>query len=177
MSPADTVPLLRAFHARVERAVLAHGGVLERFMGDGALIIFGVPDPSAHDAAAALACARALVEDVRCWNIDLAAEGQKPLDVSAGVHFGPVVMARLGGETQAEMTAAGDTVNVASRIEKLTRDHDATIAISGAVVAAIAEPERAALMAGFAEVPTQEIRGRVGKIAIWVKPRERVGAA
>ena len=77
-----------------------------------ALVIFGVPNPSAHDAAAALACAVALVEDVRCWNIEVAAEGQKPLDVSAGIHYGPVVMARLGGETQAEMTAAGDTVNV-----------------------------------------------------------------
>jgi len=97
--------------------------------------------------------------------------------VSVGIHYGPVVMARLGGEEQAEITPAGDTVNVASRIEKLTRDHDATIAISEAVVAAVPEAGRAALMAGFAQVPTQEIRGRVGKIAIWVKPRERVGAA
>jgi adenylate cyclase len=177
MSPAATVPLLRAFHARVERAVLAHGGVLERFMGDGALVIFGVPEPSAHDAAAALGCARTLVDDVRRWNRELAGEGQRPLDVSVGIHYGPVVMARLGGDAQAEITPAGDTVNVASRIEKLTRDHDATIAISGAVVAAIVEPERTALMTGFAEVPTQEIHGRVGKIAIWVKPRERASAA
>ncbi len=58
MSPADTGPLLRAFHGRVERAVLAHGGLLERFMSDGALVIFGVPNPNANGAAAALACAR-----------------------------------------------------------------------------------------------------------------------
>jgi adenylate cyclase len=177
MNPADTIPLLRAFHGRVERAVLAHGGVLERFMGDGALVIFGVPNPGPHDAASALACARALADDIRCWNIDLAGEGQQPLDVSAGIHYGPVVMARLGGEAQAEITAAGDTVNVASRIEKMTREHGATIAISDAVVAALPADERDALMAGFEQVPTQAIRGRVGRVAIWVKPRDRVTAS
>lgn len=177
MSPADTVPLLRAFHGRIERAVLAHGGVLERFMGDGALVIFGVPEPGPRDAAAALGCARVLVDDMRAWNVELAGKGQQPIDVSVGIHYGPVVMARLGGEAQAEITPAGDTVNVASRIEKLTREHNATIAISEAVVAAIPPDERDALLAGFEPVPTQAIRGRTGRVAIWVKPRERATAA
>jgi len=176
MSPADTVPLLRAFHGRIERAVLAHGGVLERFMGDGALVIFGVPNPGPRDAAAALACARALADDMGAWNRDLAGAGEQPIDVSMGIHYGPVVMARLGGDAQAEITPAGDTVNVASRIEKLTREHNATIAVSEAVIAAIAAEDRDALTAGLEPVPTQAIRGRTGRVGIWVKPRERPAA-
>ncbi len=168
LPPADTVTFLRDFHGRIERAVLAHGGVLEQFMGDGAMVIFGVPTPKAEDAASALACARDLVEDIRQRNAQLVAQGQAPFDLSVGIHYGPVVIARLGGPTQAQITAAGDTVNVASRLETLTRAHGATIAISDAVVDAVGAVGRVDLLAGFEELPNQTIRGRVERLVVWI---------
>ena len=168
MAPAETVHFLRDFHRRIERAVLAHGGMVEQFMGDGAMVIFGVPAPSDRDAVAALACARHLVRTVRQWTDELTKAGLAPLRIGIGIHYGPVVIARLGGDEQRQLTAAGDTVNVASRLEALTRPHDAVIAISGAVVTAVQAAGREDLLAGFVELPAQPIRGREEKLPVWV---------
>jgi adenylate cyclase len=168
MAPAETAQFLREFHRRIEAAVLAHGGVLDRFTGDGAMVIFGVPAPHSDDAVSALACARELTQEMAQWNAELAVDGSPPLRIRIGVHFGSVVIATLGGETQRQLTAAGDTVNVASRLEALMRGRGAAIAISGAVVEAVRAAGRAELLAGFAPLPDQPIRGRKGRIAVWV---------
>jgi adenylate cyclase len=169
MAPEATVRFLRDFHGRIERAMLAHGGVLEQFIGDGAMVVFGVPSPGPKDAAAALAAALDLLADIRKRNAELEAKGEQPFRVSVGIHCGPVVVARLGGPTQAQMSTSGDTVNVASRLEKLTRDHGAAIAISGAVVEAVKAAGGADLLQGFERVATQTVRGRAGQLSIWVK--------
>ena len=116
-----------------------HGGVPLQFMGDGAMVVFGVPRPGPGVAAAALAAARDLAADISGWNHELCATGAAPLAIGIGIHHGPVVITLLGGRTQVQLTAAGDTVNVASR-----------------------------LLDGFTELPTQEIRGREGRLSVWV---------
>ena len=168
MTPAETAQFLRNFHYRVERAVLEEGGVLEQFTGDGAMVIFGLPSPNANDAAAALACARALVADITAWSRDLAAAGDEPMRVGVGVHYGPVVIARVGGHKQIHLTATGDTVNVASRLEALTRTYNANIIVSEALVSAVRAVRREDLLADFAALAPQAIRGRDEKIGIWV---------
>jgi adenylate cyclase len=80
-------------------------------------------------------------------------------------------MARLGGPTQAQISAAGDTVNVASRLEKLTRAHGAVIAVSEAVVAAVRKSGRSDLLEGFESIAAQTIRGRVGRLSVWIRRR------
>jgi adenylate cyclase len=168
MAPEETVPFLRDFHGRIERAMLAHGGVLEQFMGDGAMVVFGVPQPGPESAAAALAAARDLVQDIRQHSETLVAAGEAPFQVSVGIHYGPVVVARLGGPTQAQLSTSGDTVNVASRLENLTREHHAAIAISGEVYEAVKITGRGELLEGFELLATHAVRGRVGRLAIWV---------
>jgi adenylate cyclase len=172
MAPEDTVRFLRDFHGRIERAMLAHGGVLEQFMGDGAMVVFGVPRPGPESAAAALAAAYDLLQDIRQHNETLVAADEAPFQISIGIHYGPVVVARLGGPTQAQLSTSGDTVNVASRLENLTREHDAAIAISGEVFEAVKAAGRGALLKGFELLATHGVRGRVGRLAIWVS-RER----
>jgi len=168
MAPDETAGFLREFHSRVERAVLVHRGVLEQFMGDGAMVVFGLPVPGPRDAASALACAHDLVSDIRLWNEELSAAGRAPFGISVGIHYGPVIFARLGGPSQAQMSTAGDTVNVASRLEALTRAHGAVIAISAAVVEAVMAAGRSDLLAGFEQLPTHTVRGRIGRLSIWV---------
>ena len=175
MSPADTAHFLREFHRHIEKAVLAHGGVLEQFMGDGAMVVFGVPVAGPGDAAAALAAARDLADDIRRHNVELIAAGEAPFQISIGIHCGQVVVAQLGGPTQAQISTSGDTVNVASRLEKLTRDHGAVIAISGAVVDAVKQAGRAALLDGFEQLHAASVRGRAAPLTIWVK-KEPVAA-
>lgn len=168
IGPAGTARFLRDFHGRVEQAVLRHGGVLEQFTGDGAMVIFGVPRSGPQDAVAALACGRDLVAAVRAWNQELADSGQASVEVGVGIHFGPVVIARLGGQAQFQLTAAGDTVNLASRLEALTRTHRASIVVSESLAAKVRGLGRTDLLSGFEEVAPQAIRGRDTPVAVWI---------
>lgn len=172
LAPEETVRFLRDFHGRIEHAMLAHGGVLEQFMGDGAMVVFGVPKPGPESAAAALAAARDLFQDIRRHNAELEAAGEAPFRISVGIHYGPVVVARLGGPTQAQLSTSGDTVNVASRLENLTREHKAAIAISGEVFEAVKAAGQGELLRGFELLATHGVRGRVGRLAIWVSRAE-----
>jgi adenylate cyclase len=161
-SPGDTARFLKEFHGRLEVVVLAHGGVIQQFTGDGAMVIFGLPQPQPSDPVEALACARALVIDLARWQPDL-----RP---RAGLHFGPVAMARLGGATQAQLAAAGDIVNVASRLEAFAKERDAAIAVSDSVIRAVTAAGRRDLRAGFTALTNQPIRGREGRLTVWILP-------
>ncbi len=168
IGPGETARFLRQFHARVEQTVLRHGGVLEQFTGDGAMVMFGVPRPGPADPVAALGCGRDLVAAIRDWSAELVAAGQAPVSIGVGIHYGPVVIARLGGDTQVQLTAAGDTVNLASRLEALTRTHRAAIVVSDSLAVATRALGRGDLLAGFEEVASQAIRGREHPVAVWI---------
>ena len=167
LAPETAARFLREFHGHIERAVLAHGGMLDQFLGDGAMVIFGVRGAMADDPVAALACARQLVAATEAWSRRLAADGETPLTIRIGIHYGPVAISRLGGSAQLHFSAAGDTVNVAARLESLTKSPDSTITVSAAVVEAVRAAGRHDLLAGFTELPPQPIRGREEKLPVW----------
>lgn len=169
MSPAEAVAMLRQFHRVVERAVFANNGTLDKYMGDGAMACFGVPAPGFADAGNAIHCAKRLADDMTVWGRERAADGEPPLQIGIGLHYGPVLMGNLGGEQQFSFTVTGDAVNVASRLEALTRNHKVTIIASDAVVdaARAADPSVEADLAGFFTIPGQAIRGRNEPIDLW----------
>ncbi len=170
LSAQDSMALLRDFLARVEQAVFAEGGTLDKFQGDGAMASFGVPEPGPGDAASALRAARALADDITAWNRDRAAEALPPVDIGVGLHFGEVLVGALGGTRQFQFTVAGDTVNVASRLEAFTRTCGATIAASDALVAAARDADGHDALEGFVAMPEQTLRGRARPITIWAWP-------
>lgn len=167
LGPAGTVDFLRTLHRRLERAALDHNGLIEQFMGDGAMLIFGLPEPTTNDAASAVACARDLLDSVTAWNAELEKEGEPPVRLRIGVHYGPVVVARLGGTQQRHMSVAGETVNLASRLEQLARAMMTPILVSGAVVDATREAGREDLIEGFVPATPQHIRGRSTPLPVW----------
>ena len=181
MAPAEAIALLREFHGCVERAVFAHNGTLDKFLGDGAMTTFGPPVPGPDDAANAVAAARAVAEEAAELSRRLVEQGRPPIGIGIGLHYGPVLMGNVGGERRFEFTVVGDTVNVASRLESLTRAAKATIIASDALVgAARRTPAGAALVAEFTPLAAQPIRGREGEINVWAWParsREQVPAA
>ena len=155
MAPADAMALLRRFHTEVERAVFAHGGMVDKFMGDGAMACFGVPDPSPTAAADAVGAALALLDA-------LATTAAPPLRVGIGIHAGPVLMGDVGGATQFQFSVVGDTVNVASRLEGLTREFASPLIVSEEVFRAASSVE--ALAGRFEPLPELTIRGRAQTI-------------
>jgi adenylate cyclase len=169
MGPAATVEFLRDLHGRIERAALAHRGVIEQFMGDGAMIIFGLPEPAADDAARALAAAQQLFTDLGDWNLDLKSHGAEAVRLRVGLHYGPVVAALLGGERQGQITVAGDTVNVASRLQEMGKEHAAIIVASAEFVASVRAGGRDDLLAGLQRLTGQKVRGREETIDLWIR--------
>lgn len=161
--------LVRRLHAVIEAAVREHGGVVEKYIGDGAMILFGLPEPRYDDAARAVACARAIAEAVDRWNEERATAGEPAIAIGAGLHYGPVIVARIG-DRHAQVTAMGDSVNVASRLERVTRELSARIVLSDAVAAAVRALGRNDLMAGFSYEGERPIRGRDQTIGVWRWP-------
>jgi adenylate cyclase len=169
MAPVAAMALLRDFHERVGRAVFAHGGMVEKLMGDGALACFGVPEPDPAAAAQALRAARALQADLHAWAGERVARGEPPIRAGIGIHYGPVLMGNIGGRAQLQLSVVGDTVNVASRLEAMTREADALLIVSDEALAAAraAAPDDATLLADLEPLPELRLRGRDTPIRLW----------
>ncbi len=133
LEPSHLVAVLNGYFEAMSRAIAAHRGHLAKFLGDGLLALFGAleHDPwQAHDAVrAALAMRRALAD----YNATLAPSGVAPLVIGIGIHRGPVVAGVIGTAGLLEYGVVGRTVNLASRVEKLTRLHGADVLITTAV--------------------------------------------
>jgi adenylate cyclase len=170
LGPTATVTFLRELHGRIERSALANRGVIEQFMGDGAMIIFGLPEPKADDAARALAASQHLLDNLADWNLDLEAAGHEPVRLRIGLHYGAVIAALLGGERQGQITVAGDTVNVASRLQEMGKEHKAAIVASAEFVASVRKAHRDDMLIGMRRLADQHVRGRDEAIDLWVWP-------
>ncbi|TNE35071.1 MAG: adenylate/guanylate cyclase domain-containing protein, partial [Alphaproteobacteria bacterium] len=112
-TPERIVEVLREFHARMEAAVFENKGTLDKFLGDGLMATFGTPETSPDDALNALRCAQAMHNHMRDWNYFRQKDGQAPIRLSVGVHYGTVVLGDIGSERRLEYAVLGDVVNVA----------------------------------------------------------------
>lgn len=164
LSPEAAMDLLRAFHTEVERAVFAQGGMVDKFMGDGVMACFGVPDPVTSASADALHAALALLQALAA---PLAGRSGQRLEVGIGLHRGPVLMGNLGGSVQVQFTVVGDAVNVASRLEALTRSVGTALIVSETALAAARPHLEPALLARLQPLPEVALRGRAEPIRTW----------
>lgn len=174
LRPADILDLLRRFHAVTEQVIHDHGGTLEKFIGDAVLATFGTPYTGPDDAARALAAARAMVVAIGDLSAARVADGQPPIAIGIGLHYGPAVMGDIGSERNMAFIVTGDTVNVTSRLEAMTRTLDATIVASADLIDQVRRErgaEAAVLVDGLTSAGIQPVRGRAQSIAVWRLPR------
>ncbi|QRM29683.1 adenylate/guanylate cyclase domain-containing protein [Microvirga sp. VF16] len=137
MEPAQLAVFITSFRRRVLRAASRHGGVIDKFTGDGALILFGVPGAQEGDAERALACGRTLLNLIERWNTKRGFS--PPVRLGIGIHTGDVFCGVVGDESRLEFTVVGETVNIASRIEQATKAAGCELLASQETVAAAGE--------------------------------------
>lgn len=161
MDPTRLAVFITSFRRRVQRAAALHGGVIDKFTGDGALILFGVPGAGDDDAKRALACGRTLLELIRRWNAKR--HFNPPVRVGIGIHAGDVFCGVVGDESRLEFTVVGETVNIAARIEQATKGADCELLASRETV------EEAGEEALWTEVEHEPLPGVTRRVVL-MKP-------
>jgi len=158
--PYDVVFILNRYFAAVGRAVESAGGRVDKFLGDGVMALFGIESGAQQGCREALAAARLMSERMGELNASLRGEIERPLRIGIGIHAGPIIIGEMGYGGATAMTAIGDAVNTASRLEELTKEYTVELVVSEAVVS------RAGFdLSGF---PRQEveIRGKTETLAV-----------
>jgi adenylate cyclase len=167
LDPNALVALLRDFHGRLARLAFAHGGTVDKYIGDAIMVHFGTPRPRHDDPARALACAAAMIEEIARWNGERRARGEPAVSLGVGVHYGEVLVGNIGDARRLEYTVLGDTVNVASRLERLTREAGTPLIVSEALVVAVRGCGGEALLERLRPDQAYTVRGRREPVAIW----------
>lgn len=132
--PYDVVFLLNRLAREWGEAIEEHGGRIDKFMGDGVMALFGLETDAAEGARRSLSAAREMDQRLSSLNQSLAADLPQPLRIGIGIHAGPVIVGEIGFGDAARLTAVGDVVNTASRLEAATRDLGSTLVVSESVL-------------------------------------------
>lgn len=146
--PQQIVTLLNIFLSEmVEIVEQRHGGMVNKFLGDGFMALFGVVDPDTdlpdspcYHATQAVTAAQDMLKSLQKINHYLESEGQLPLAMGIGIHTGIAVVGSIGSNRRLEYTAIGDTVNVAARVESLTKVMGEPLLFTGATQKALSDP-------------------------------------
>ena len=119
--PEKIVGLLNRYFSAMTDIIFAHGGTLDKYLGDGLMALFGAPTTTPEDASNALNAAVAMQRRIIGFNAELRDEGLQEIGVGIGLHTGEVTVGYIGSERRSEYTAIGDAVNTASRLESNAR--------------------------------------------------------
>ncbi len=128
--PYDVVFLLNRYFETMGHAIEAAGGHVDKFIGDGIMALFGVAERPRTASRQAITAARAMAERLADLNESLKSDLDKPLRLGIGIHIGPAIVGEMGYARATSLTAVGDTVNTASRLEALTKEYGAELVIS-----------------------------------------------
>jgi len=135
MTPIEVFRMLNEYLARMGAAIDANGGFVDKYIGDAIMAVF---DDEHSDGL--LRAIIAMRDGVRAFNAERVAAGHRPIEAGIGAHGGEVVMGTIGFASKIESTVIGDAVNVASRVESMTKDYATNILVTSAIVAKLEDP-------------------------------------
>lgn len=161
LEPAALARILDGYFQRISDAVHAHSGHVSTWLGDGMLAYFGALRPNPWQCADAARCALAMVEAIRSYNEELAREGLPPLALGIGIHRGAGLAGMIGSRERREYGFVGRTVNLAARVQSLTRTHGVEILVTSAVREGLGDAFR------LEPMPPERVKGIAEPVATW----------
>ena len=170
MQTGEVADFLNEFRSRVADAINRHHGTIDKFIGDGVMAIFGLPEPGAVDARNAILGGVELVSAIEHWSAERVARGLPRVEIGVGIHYGDVIAGALGDENRLEYTVIGDTVNTAARIEQETAALGTPLLVSAETLDA-APDQKSGLR--WEELPPRSLRGRRRPIRLLCLERAR----
>jgi class 3 adenylate cyclase len=161
LDPAVVVEMLNGYFRDMSEVIQSHHGHITRVMGDGIMSVFGVLERNPWHVQDAVEAAVGMREALARYNVTLGARGLPELGFGIGIHCGLVVAGLVGSDELLEFTVMGDVVNVASRVEALTRRFDSDILITEEVKNHLGD------RFSMSEMPSAVIKGKTRPIATW----------
>ena len=140
LGPRETVSLLNDYFTEMVDVIFKNGGILDKYIGDGIMALFGAPFVGPNDADNALTAADEMMGRLAELNARRVAAGQAALDIGIGFSTGPTVIGNIGSVRRMEYTVIGDTVNLASRLEGATKQYRSRIILSEMTVRDLRRP-------------------------------------
>jgi adenylate cyclase len=171
-APEEIVERLNAYFDMMVSAITAHGGVIDKFIGDAVMATFGGLVPLQNPSAAALEAAQEMRRRLKALNARWQQAGKAPFDNGIGLHVGEVVLGAIGSEQRKDFTVIGDAVNTASRVESLTKQYGHPILITGALYSRLP----ASLRALCQSLGMAQVRGRRAALELYGVPEADAGA-
>ncbi len=136
-SPEEMVKFLNEYFARMVNSVFKYGGTLDKYIGDAIMAVFGAPTPHKDDAARAVQCALEMRTAVWAFNEERAAEGLPHIEIGIGIYSGLVASGNIGTIDRMDYTVIGDAVNVAARLQELTKKENPKILMDAETYASV----------------------------------------
>jgi class 3 adenylate cyclase len=167
MAPDAMIGFLRDLLALLSEAVFTHHGIVDKFLGDGLLAVFGPPLQSRVDACNAARCAFEILQSVERWNEENSRSGDAAVKVAIGIHYGDVVQGDVGSNKRLELTVLGDTVNIASMVEAYCRPLGAAVLVTHAFVDALHAEGGESLVRRFADEGCHRLRGHLEPMRLY----------
>ncbi len=165
INPKQVVALLNKFFSSMEQCIVKHNGIINKYIGDAIMAIFGVPLQNKNQALDAYNCCLDMRKTLIELNKELEAENLPQIKFGIGLHTGNVLAGNIGSNSRMEYTVIGDTVNVASRIESLCKEYNCDLLISETTVEAIVTCENS--LPQIQSIGETQIRGRKSAISIY----------
>ena len=161
LGPRETVSLLNTYFTEMVEVIFQHSGILDKYIGDGIMALYGAPLVGANDSDNAVAAADDMMRRLADLNLRRAAAGEEALDIGIGFSTGPTVVGNIGSAKRMEYTVIGDTVNLASRLESATKQYRAKILLSEMTVRDLKRP------ATLRELDLIRVKGKDRPVAVY----------
>ncbi len=165
LAPEALVEELNQYFEAMLEPIARHGGVVDKFIGDAIMAVWGVPQGRPDDAHAAIEAAKDMGVALDTLNQTRVIKGQKPLRQGIGLHIGEVVAGNIGTQARRQFTVIGDAVNLASRLEALTKQHKVPLIVSGAMLRAAQKSTKTPI--NMRSLGTVDVRGRQQAVEIF----------